>query len=176
MWWWCKLASAQICHCGSRDQCCTRCNSTCRWEKKDSSVLLKLPGYNSYIPARTALIVKHCKKVYTISSSIIIKTEQSKSAINRLYTHLTKASKDNAFDQVNGEWLLYMLEDDNKIDQWIVDHSGEGNDICGYWSYISSDNWLLHWSEEIYEVRNCCEGCIDPVPRQSYPRTRIFDQ
>lgn len=65
-------------------------------------------------------------------------TEQGKNAIKRLCSHLTKVTKDDAFiDQVNGEWLLYMLEDDKKIDQWIVDHPGEGNDICGYWFSIT---------------------------------------
>ena len=66
------------------------------------------------------------------------KTEQGRDAIRRLCSHFSKVTRNDEFvDQVNGEWLLYMLEDDKTVDQWITDHSGEGNDICGYWHHVT---------------------------------------
>lgn len=64
-------------------------------------------------------------------------SEQGKTAINRLCMHLAKVTKNDAFiDQVHAEWLMYMLEGDKRVDEWVLDHPEEGNDICGYWSYV----------------------------------------
>lgn len=51
--------------------------------------------------------------------------------------HLHKVTKTDEFcDKVQAEWLSYMCETDNTIEQWSTNHR-ECSNICGYWNYVT---------------------------------------
>jgi hypothetical protein len=81
------------------------------------------------------------------------KTDEGKRAFTRLCMHLHNVTKtDGLCDKVQAEWLIYMCDTDNTVEQWSAKHLNECSGICGYWNYVthlsnvaeqSYDDWSL---------------------------------
>jgi hypothetical protein len=87
------------------------------------------------------------------------KLEESKSAISRLCLHLRKVTKtDDFYDDVEGEWLLYMS--DKSVSEIETSFNTSG-DICSYWHKVSevSDGR----GEKKFAKLTCCKSGIDNV-------------
>jgi hypothetical protein len=70
---------------------------------------------------------------------IVRKTQEGKISISNLCTHLKKVTKSDAFcDKVHTEWLMYMCESDQSVNEWQGSNPGEDHtNICAYWNSVS---------------------------------------
>lgn len=69
---------------------------------------------------------------------VVRTSDEAKRAFVRLYTHLHKVTRSDAFcDKAQAEWMMYMCERDSTVEQWSINHIDDSSDICAYWNYIS---------------------------------------
>lgn len=97
-----------------------------------------MPDKNYWIHAEKSAIGYPVLRDVQCIHPLVRKTEEGKTAFNRLCMHLTKVTKGDAFcDKAKADWLLYMCDSNNKLEQWIVDHESDCSDICSYWDYVT---------------------------------------
>lgn len=98
------------------------------------SALIKTVSYMQTRLPLSNLVLRDLQCLHPLAR----KTDEGKTAFQRLCTHLQKVTKTDAFcDTVQAEWLLYMCETDSTIDQWYDNHQDAASDICRYWNYIA---------------------------------------